>query len=151
MPVPMDEYPIHQLPLSLEYVGTGDRNFYDRCYFAGHDRTGDILLITGLGVYPNLGVTDAVEADLDELGVGTVHVLGDSIGARVALELAARGRARSVVAISPSGLNTPAERAYQAVLMGGNRLALLIFQHHNRRLRVYVAAKIFAEQVAIGT
>lgn len=59
MPVPMDEYPIHQLPLSLEYVGTGDRNFYDRCYFAGHDRTGDILLITGLGVYPNLGVTDA--------------------------------------------------------------------------------------------
>ncbi len=59
MPVPMDEYPIHQLPLSLEYVGTGDRNFYDRCYFAAHDRTGDILLITGLGVYPNLGVTDA--------------------------------------------------------------------------------------------
>src|SRR5215475_2697882 len=55
----MDEYPIHQLPLSMEYVGTGDRNFYDRCYFAGHDRTGDILLITGLGVYPNLGVIDA--------------------------------------------------------------------------------------------
>ena len=59
MPVPMDEYPVHQIPLSMEYVGTGDRNFYDRCYFAGHDRTGDILLITGLGVYPNLGVTDA--------------------------------------------------------------------------------------------
>jgi hypothetical protein len=59
VPVPMDEYPIHQLPLSLEFVGTGDRNFYDRCYFAAHDRTGDILLITGLGVYPNLGVTDA--------------------------------------------------------------------------------------------
>ena len=59
MPVPMDEYPIHQSPLSMEYVGTGDRNFYDRCYFAGHDRTGDILLITGLGVYPNLGVNDA--------------------------------------------------------------------------------------------
>jgi hypothetical protein len=55
----MDEYPIHQIPLSMEYVGTGDRNFYDRCYFAGHDRTGDILLITGLGVYPNLGVIDA--------------------------------------------------------------------------------------------
>src|SRR5687768_8892939 len=51
-------------------------------------------------------ITDAVEADLDELGVRSVHVLGNSIGARVALELAARGRARSVVAISPSGLNT---------------------------------------------
>jgi pimeloyl-ACP methyl ester carboxylesterase len=73
-------------------------------------------------------ITDAVAADLDEQGVGTVHVLGDSIGARVALELAARGRARSAVVISPSGLNTAAERAYQGVLMGANRLAL-------RRLR----------------
>src|SRR4051794_27125841 len=69
-------------------------------------------------------ITDAVEADLDELGFGTVHVLGNSIGARVAVELAVRGRARSVVAISPSGLSTAAERAYQGVLMGGARLAL---------------------------
>lgn len=66
----------------------------------------------------------AIEADLDELGVGRVHVLGNSIGARIALELAVRGRARSVVAISPSGLNTPAERAYQGVVLGTNRLAL---------------------------
>ena len=69
-------------------------------------------------------ITDAITADLDELRVGRVQVLGDSIGARIALELAARGRARSVVAISPSGLNTPSERAYQGVLMGTNRLAL---------------------------
>jgi pimeloyl-ACP methyl ester carboxylesterase len=69
-------------------------------------------------------IADAVAADLDEQEVGTAHVLGNSIGARVALELAARGRARSIVAISPSGLNTPAERAYQGVLMGANRLAL---------------------------
>jgi hypothetical protein len=58
-PVPFDEYPIHQTPLSLRYVGTSDRNFYDRCYFNAHDRTGDVFLITGLGVYPNLGVVDA--------------------------------------------------------------------------------------------
>lgn len=69
-------------------------------------------------------ITDVIAADLDELGVDRVHVLGNSIGARIALELAARGRARSVVAISPSGLNTPAERGYQGVLMGANRLAL---------------------------
>ena len=55
-------------------------------------------------------IADAIVADLDELGVGRVHILGNSIGARIALELAVRGRARSVVAISPSGLNTPAER-----------------------------------------
>jgi hypothetical protein len=59
MPVPLDEYPVHQLPISMEYVGTGDRHFYDRCYFNGHDRSGEIFFLTGLGVYPNLGVTDA--------------------------------------------------------------------------------------------
>ena len=69
-------------------------------------------------------IADAVEADLDELGWRRVHVLGNSIGARVALELAARGRARSVVAISPSGLNTPVERLHQAALMSGNRLIM---------------------------
>jgi pimeloyl-ACP methyl ester carboxylesterase len=69
-------------------------------------------------------IADAIVADLDELGVGRVHILGNSIGARIALELAARGRARSVVAISPSGMNTPVERLYQGVLMSGNRLIL---------------------------
>ncbi|RDI64994.1 hypothetical protein DFR76_107372 [Nocardia pseudobrasiliensis] len=58
-PVPLDEYPIHQTPLSMARVGTSDRNFYDRSYFNAHDRDGGTLLITGMGVYPNLGVTDA--------------------------------------------------------------------------------------------
>src|SRR3954470_3619508 len=62
MPVPLDEYPIHQTPLSLAYVGSSDRNFYDRCYFNAHDRSGDILFVTGLGFYPNLGVKDAYAA-----------------------------------------------------------------------------------------
>src|SRR5690606_5457817 len=46
-------------PLSLAYVATSDRNVYDRCYLNAHDRTGDLFLVTGLGVYPNLGVIDA--------------------------------------------------------------------------------------------
>ena len=58
-PAPLDEYPIHQAPISMRHVATSDRNFYDRCYFNAHDRTGDIFLVTGLGVYPNLGVIDA--------------------------------------------------------------------------------------------
>lgn len=58
-PVALDEYPIHQAPLSLRHVPPSDRNFYDRCYFNAHDRTGDVFLITGGGVYPNLGVVDA--------------------------------------------------------------------------------------------
>lgn len=59
MPVPLDEYPVHQAPLSLARVATSDRNFYDRSYFNAHDRSSDTFLVTGLGVYPNLGVIDA--------------------------------------------------------------------------------------------
>jgi len=59
MLTPLDEYPSHQLPLPVAWVGSSDRNFYDRCYFNAHDRSGDIFLITGLGYYPNLGTKDA--------------------------------------------------------------------------------------------
>ncbi len=43
----------------MAYTETSDRNFYDRCYFNAHGRSDDMFLITGLGVYPNVGVTDA--------------------------------------------------------------------------------------------
>jgi pimeloyl-ACP methyl ester carboxylesterase len=67
-------------------------------------------------------IADALESDLDALGLARVHVLGNSLGARLALELAIRGRARSVVAIAPSGLNLPLERAYQGAVMGSARV-----------------------------
>ncbi|MDL9935959.1 hypothetical protein QSJ18_04295 [Gordonia sp. ABSL1-1] len=40
-------------------TATTDRNFYDRNYFNAHNRDGGTLVITGFGVYPNLGVVDA--------------------------------------------------------------------------------------------
>jgi pimeloyl-ACP methyl ester carboxylesterase len=46
---------------------------------------------------------DRVEQQLDEQGVDTAHIAGNSMGGALALELAKRGRARSVVAISPGG------------------------------------------------
>ena len=46
---------------------------------------------------------DHFESLLDGLGVGTAHLAGNSMGGALALELAKRGRARSVVAISPGG------------------------------------------------
>ena len=58
-PVPLDEYPVHQVPLSMRHVATGDRNAYDRCIFHVFDHSGQALLIAGLGVYPNTGVIDA--------------------------------------------------------------------------------------------
>jgi pimeloyl-ACP methyl ester carboxylesterase len=57
-------------------------------------------------------LADAVEAELDRLGLTTPAVAGNSLGGWVALELARRGRASRVVAIAPSGLETPPERAY---------------------------------------
>jgi pimeloyl-ACP methyl ester carboxylesterase len=78
-----------------------------------------------LSIRPTIGaITDALEADLDTLGLGRVHVLGSSIGARIALELAIRGRARSVVAIAPSGLGLPPERAYQGAVMSTARVLM---------------------------
>jgi pimeloyl-ACP methyl ester carboxylesterase len=72
-------------------------------------------------------LADAVECDMAELGVADFHVAGYSLGARVALELATRGRVRSAVAIAPDGLGTPPERIYQAMaLMSGRSLATLL-------------------------
>lgn len=60
MPIsPMDEYLAHQTTDTFDYVFTSDRNFYDRYYFNMHDSKGDFFMVTGLGQYPNLGVTDA--------------------------------------------------------------------------------------------
>ncbi len=67
-------------------------------------------------------LTDALEADLDARGLATVHVLGNSLGGRLGLELARRGRARSVVAIAPSGTNVLPERLYQLTGMAAARL-----------------------------
>ncbi|QES51147.1 hypothetical protein DEJ50_28205 [Streptomyces venezuelae] len=58
-PIALDEYPIHQVPLSMKHIATGDRNAYDRCIFHVFDHAGRFVLIAGLGVYPNTGVIDA--------------------------------------------------------------------------------------------
>ncbi|MGK5112847.1 alpha/beta fold hydrolase [Geodermatophilus sp. CPCC 205506] len=87
--------------------------------------------LPGIGHSPALpdrptvpAITDAVERTLDAEGVGRVHVLGNSLGARVALELARRGRAASVVAIAPSGLNLLPERLYQGAGMAVSRVLM---------------------------
>jgi pimeloyl-ACP methyl ester carboxylesterase len=49
------------------------------------------------------GFADGIEEFLDELGWETCHIVGNSIGGWLALELARRGRARSVTAIAPAG------------------------------------------------
>jgi len=53
-----DDYPIHQTPEPIAYSGT-DRNFYDRYFFNGYQREGELFFAGALGVYPHLNVMDA--------------------------------------------------------------------------------------------
>jgi pimeloyl-ACP methyl ester carboxylesterase len=68
---------------------------------AGHN--GGPAYPSGMGLEKVADAGDSLERHLDELGVGTAHLVGNSMGGSLALELAKRGRARSVVALSPSG------------------------------------------------
>jgi pimeloyl-ACP methyl ester carboxylesterase len=48
-------------------------------------------------------IADAVERSMDDAGIETAHIVGNSLGGFVSLQLAARGRAQSVVALAPAG------------------------------------------------
>jgi pimeloyl-ACP methyl ester carboxylesterase len=48
-------------------------------------------------------IPDAIERAMDEAGFARAHLVGNSLGGFVALALAARGRALSVVAFAPAG------------------------------------------------
>jgi pimeloyl-ACP methyl ester carboxylesterase len=63
------------------------------------------------GVVPDAAaLADAVAGFLDSLALERPVIGGNSLGGWVALELAARGRARAVVGVSPAGFATPWEQ-----------------------------------------
>ncbi|HMJ34624.1 MAG TPA: alpha/beta hydrolase [Baekduia sp.] len=75
----------------------------------GHD--GGTDLPSRRAPYSVAEAADYLERHLDELGVSTAHLAGNSLGGALALELAKRGRARSVVGISPAGGLRPGDAA----------------------------------------
>src|ERR1700757_3460718 len=48
-------------------------------------------------------LVDGIEAELDRMGFERVHIAGNSLGGWIGIELARRGRARSLVLLSPAG------------------------------------------------
>jgi pimeloyl-ACP methyl ester carboxylesterase len=48
-------------------------------------------------------LAEAIERAMDDAGFDTAHIVGNSLGGHLALQLAARGRAESVVALAPAG------------------------------------------------
>jgi pimeloyl-ACP methyl ester carboxylesterase len=75
------------------------------------EREHDVLAVTLAGhaggpPLPDVTETalvDRVGQAMDEAGFETAHLVGNSLGGYVALQLAAGGRARSVVALAPGG------------------------------------------------
>jgi len=64
---------------------------------------------------------DAIERQMDEAGFRRAHLVGSSLGGYVALQLATRGRAESVVAIAPAGGWLPEDESFRD-LLGMQRL-----------------------------
>jgi pimeloyl-ACP methyl ester carboxylesterase len=86
--------------------------------------------------------TDAVGAAMDTVGLDRPDVAGHSLGGWVALELAKRGRARSVVAISPAGRYTDEDLARIArLLRRSHRLARWLLPLARRVVRTSIGRK----------
>jgi pimeloyl-ACP methyl ester carboxylesterase len=62
-------------------------------------------------------LADAVEDELARAGLDRPHIAGNSLGGWVALELARRGRAETVTAISPAGLQHARENDWGAGIL----------------------------------
>src|ERR671911_272504 len=68
-------------------------------------------------------LADAVEDEMGRAGFDTAHFAGNSLGGWISLELARRARAKTVVAISPAGLQHRREKAWGASILRGMRWA----------------------------
>jgi pimeloyl-ACP methyl ester carboxylesterase len=82
-------------------------------------------------------LADGVEQAMDVAGFATAHIVGNSLGGFVALQLAARGRAESVVALAPAGGWARGDDSYKETLR--------YFVTMQERLK---AAAPYAEQIA---
>jgi pimeloyl-ACP methyl ester carboxylesterase len=98
-------------PVVLVHGGTGTRHLWDAVIprltphhevlaptLPGH-RGGEPI---GPGATVDVFV-DGLEKAMDEAGFDRAHLVGNSLGGWVAMELSRRGRAQSVVALSPAG------------------------------------------------
>lgn len=66
-------------------------------------------------------LADAVEDEMARAGFDRAHIAGNSLGGWIALELARRGRAETVTAISPAGLQHARERGWGVNILRGMR------------------------------
>jgi pimeloyl-ACP methyl ester carboxylesterase len=83
-------------------------------------------------------LVDAVERDMEAAGFESAHLVGNSLGGWIALELARRGRARSVVGLSPAGgweAGSRAERRLRGLFTRNYRLSKALLPRVDRLMR----------------
>jgi pimeloyl-ACP methyl ester carboxylesterase len=103
--------------------------------------------LPGDGALDAQQLTDAVASFLDELGWDRAHIAGNSLGGWVALELAKRGRARSVAAIGPAGFANSRERWFTVQSLGGtHRVAQLVYGAAPRLLATTAGRRLALSQ-----
>ena len=68
-------------------------------------------------------LADAVEDEMARAGFDRAHIAGNSLGGWISLELARRGRAQTVTAISPAGLQHAREKNWGAGILRAIRWA----------------------------
>jgi pimeloyl-ACP methyl ester carboxylesterase len=79
------------------------------------------------GLTPSIqALVDGVAAELDRRGIERAHLVGNSLGGWIALELARRGRARSVVLFGPGGAWRSRRRLRN--LIAGMRVSFFIMR-----------------------
>jgi pimeloyl-ACP methyl ester carboxylesterase len=89
------------------------------------DRDHDVLALTLAGhaggppiegELSDAVLVDEVERAMDDAGFEVAHLVGNSLGGYVSLELASRGRAETVVALAPAGGWAQGDESYKETL-----------------------------------
>lgn len=150
-------------PLLLVHgIGSSNRVWHPLLEPLASERTMIAVDLPGHGQSPEQpggatfsGLVESLENFLEEQGLNGVDMVGFSLGGRLVLELARRGRAGSVVALSPGGFWTGWERRYLQWTLIGSVNALRLLERfvpplaHNAATRSAVLAQLSARPWAL--
>jgi pimeloyl-ACP methyl ester carboxylesterase len=103
-------------------------------------------------------LVDAAERQMDELSLDRAHLVGNSMGGWMALDLARRGRALSVCAISPAGMWPPvsaasrpgAKRLREGLRMGRLTRPALPVLYRSRGVRQFALGNVAANGAGVS-
>ena len=93
-------------------------------------------------------LADGVIEQLDRAGIGRAHIVGNSLGGWIALELARRGRARSVVLFGPAGAWRSTARMTAVAI--GLRLSFVLLARQANRAEA-IARRRWARRLLLAT